>query len=187
MVKSWVNLRTWLLIGSCAANQEPACLFTQLLTMTTTHKFPSLAGDVSVQVGAGHGAQRQVVVRHQLLGVGVLLLDVLLAQDPKVFVPDHAGRRLAAKDPTRQVDVVALQVGARKDVAHRAGVVKDLGPARPHDHLQLDPLGAGLRRGKVNPAPVQAAVRLADVADLERGGRELKRKFMSFNHCQELG
>ena len=45
-VKKSVNLLTWLLIGcssSCAANQEPACLLTPLLTMTTTHKFPSQA------------------------------------------------------------------------------------------------------------------------------------------------
>ena len=44
MVRSWVNLLTWLLIGCSllsAANQEPACLLTQLWTMTTAHKFPS--------------------------------------------------------------------------------------------------------------------------------------------------
>jgi len=44
IVKSCVNSLTWLLIGysrSCAANQEPACMLTQLLTMTTTHEFPS--------------------------------------------------------------------------------------------------------------------------------------------------
>ena len=44
-VKSWVNL-SWpgfgLVVYSCAANQEKACLLTHLLTMTTTHKFPSL-------------------------------------------------------------------------------------------------------------------------------------------------
>ena len=40
---SWVDLLTGLLIGcSLAANQEPASLLTRLLTMTTTHKFPSL-------------------------------------------------------------------------------------------------------------------------------------------------
>ena len=33
----------WLFsVHSCVANQEPACLLTQLLTMTTTNKFPSL-------------------------------------------------------------------------------------------------------------------------------------------------
>ena len=52
-VKRWVNLLTWLLIGcfySCVANQEPACLLlTQLLTMTTTHKFPSLGDDGLVE------------------------------------------------------------------------------------------------------------------------------------------
>ena len=30
----------WLVVPSCATNQEPACLLTQLLTMTTTQKFP---------------------------------------------------------------------------------------------------------------------------------------------------
>ena len=37
-VKSCVNLPR-------AANQEPASLLTQLLTMTTTHIFPSLVGN----------------------------------------------------------------------------------------------------------------------------------------------
>ena len=32
----------------CAANQEPACLLTQLLTMTTTYEFPSLGGEEEV-------------------------------------------------------------------------------------------------------------------------------------------
>ena len=34
----------WLVVHSCVAiaNQEPICLLTQLLTMTRTHKFPSL-------------------------------------------------------------------------------------------------------------------------------------------------
>ena len=32
-----------MVVHSCAANQEPAGLLTQLLTMTTTHKFPSLS------------------------------------------------------------------------------------------------------------------------------------------------
>ena len=56
-VKSGVNLLTWLLIGcssSCAANQELACLLTQFLTMTTTHKFPSLDGGPRL----AHDAQR---------------------------------------------------------------------------------------------------------------------------------
>ena len=30
----------WLVVHSCVANHERACLLTQLLTMTTTHKFP---------------------------------------------------------------------------------------------------------------------------------------------------
>ena len=42
-LKSCVNLLTWLLIG-CAANQKPACLLTQFLTMPKTPKFSSLAG-----------------------------------------------------------------------------------------------------------------------------------------------
>ena len=47
IVKSWVKLLTrrlicFLVVYSCAANQESACLSTQLLTMTITHKFPSL-------------------------------------------------------------------------------------------------------------------------------------------------
>ena len=43
-VESWVNLVTWLLIVfySCAANQEPACLLTQLLTTTAIQKFAPL-------------------------------------------------------------------------------------------------------------------------------------------------
>ena len=48
-VKSYVNFLTWLLIGivhSWAANQEPACLLTQLLAMTTAHKFPSQEGHI---------------------------------------------------------------------------------------------------------------------------------------------
>ena len=32
----------WLVVHFCADNQEPALLLTQLLTMTTTHSFPSL-------------------------------------------------------------------------------------------------------------------------------------------------
>ena len=31
----------WLVVHSCVANQQPACLLTYLLTITTTHKFPS--------------------------------------------------------------------------------------------------------------------------------------------------
>ena len=49
MVKKWVNLLTWLLIGCsllCSQSGAMTCLLTQLLTMTTTHKFPSL--DVGV-------------------------------------------------------------------------------------------------------------------------------------------
>ena len=33
----WIGF--WLVVHSCAANQEPACLLTQLLTMTTTQNF----------------------------------------------------------------------------------------------------------------------------------------------------
>ena len=36
----WPGL--WLVVHSCAANKEPTCLLTKLMTMTTTHKFPSL-------------------------------------------------------------------------------------------------------------------------------------------------
>ena len=42
-VVSTCFLGFWLVFHSCAANQEPACFLTQLLTMTTTHKFPSQA------------------------------------------------------------------------------------------------------------------------------------------------
>ena len=45
---------TWLLIGY-TANQEPADLLTQLLTKTTTHKFPSLFVGEKVLVGPGKG------------------------------------------------------------------------------------------------------------------------------------
>ena len=41
-VVSTCCLGSWLAFHSCAANQEPACLLTQLLTMTTTQKFPPL-------------------------------------------------------------------------------------------------------------------------------------------------
>ena len=37
----------WLVVHSCAANEKPDCLLTQLLTMTTTQKFPSLASALS--------------------------------------------------------------------------------------------------------------------------------------------
>ena len=37
----------WLSTSSCVANQEPACSLTQLLTMTTTHQFPSLVACMS--------------------------------------------------------------------------------------------------------------------------------------------
>ena len=35
LASNWLSM-------SCVANQEPACVLTQLLTMSTTHKFPSL-------------------------------------------------------------------------------------------------------------------------------------------------
>ena len=45
LVMSRVGSNCWpgfrLVVHSCAANQEPACLLTQLLTITTAHKFPS--------------------------------------------------------------------------------------------------------------------------------------------------
>ena len=52
-VKSWVNLLTWLLrsvFHSCAANQEPAYLLTQILTITTTHKFPSRGAFIILKI-----------------------------------------------------------------------------------------------------------------------------------------
>ena len=58
IVKSWINFLSWLLIGcscSCIANQKPACLLTQLLTMTSTHKFPSLVpADADVELHGVH-------------------------------------------------------------------------------------------------------------------------------------
>ena len=53
MVNRWVNKQagSWLAAQDWSIpNQKPACLLTQLLTMTTTHKFPS-------QVFAGAGAR----------------------------------------------------------------------------------------------------------------------------------
>ena len=44
-----------MVVHSYAANQEPAYLLTQLLTMTTTDKFPSLERGVA-ELGAGHDA-----------------------------------------------------------------------------------------------------------------------------------
>ena len=35
-----------MIVYTYTANQEPACLLTQLLTMTATHKFPSLGEGV---------------------------------------------------------------------------------------------------------------------------------------------
>ena len=46
-----------LVVHSCAANYEPACLFTYLLTMTTTLKFPSLAVDDLVRRGREEAVQ----------------------------------------------------------------------------------------------------------------------------------
>ena len=63
MVKSWVNLTSDWLFHSCAANQEPACLLTQLLTMTTTHKFPSL-GKGGGGVGRGGGETDDAAAHH---------------------------------------------------------------------------------------------------------------------------
>ena len=37
------------------------------------------------------------------------------------------------------------------EVQHCAGVVQDLGHARPHDHPEVDPLRPRLRGGEVNP------------------------------------
>ena len=68
--KSWVNLQTWLLIGCsllCSCDQEPAGLLTQLLTITTITKFPSLGvvagrgGGLGRLVGRGRGPGAAVV------------------------------------------------------------------------------------------------------------------------------
>ena len=38
----FLDLASELVVPTCVANQDPAHLLTQVLTMTTTHKFPSL-------------------------------------------------------------------------------------------------------------------------------------------------
>ena len=52
-----------MVVHSCAANQEPACLLAQLLTMTTTHKFPSLGRP---------DADLPAVVKDEAVGAAVL-------------------------------------------------------------------------------------------------------------------
>ena len=132
-----------------------------------------LTGDVGVQIGPWHCPQGEVVVGHQLLGIRVRLLDKLFAEHTKVLVPDDPWGRLPSVDPTGQVHVTALQVGSGKNIPHSSRIIKDLRPARPHYHPQVDPLGPGLRRSEVHPTSVQACIALADVPNLERGRTEL--------------
>ena len=61
----------WLVVHFCTANQEPACLLTQLLTMTPTHKYSSLASCSSTATEAGNAAS----VIQQARYVKVALVD----------------------------------------------------------------------------------------------------------------
>ena len=80
---------------SCAANQEPACLFTQFLTMTTTQNFPHPAvGGEGQRGGQGAGPREDADVQH-LLGAqalhntGITCFDMVKKDDNDVFYLDY--------------------------------------------------------------------------------------------------
>ena len=86
IVKSWVNLLTWLLIGCLLLYSQSgasSCLLTQLLTLTTTQKFPPL--------GAHELDQHLQGLRAQVHAgrVGEVLVDVLegpsRSENPQFF------------------------------------------------------------------------------------------------------
>ena len=72
-----------MVVHSIAANQEPPCLLTQLLTMTTTQKFPSLVGVVVGVVGqveqtVAGGVHPAVPVRAKVLNKQLILFHRII-------------------------------------------------------------------------------------------------------------
>ena len=84
MIQLELNTVNLLLVGCCAANQEPAYLLTQFLTMTTTHKFPSLQAveqvDAEGRLGDGQRVALGNDLAHQVLFHQVGLLHDLDGQ-----------------------------------------------------------------------------------------------------------
>ena len=74
------------------------------------------------------------------------------------------------------VYLAALLVGPSKYISHCAGVVEDMQPAWSNDDAQIQTYHSRLRRFEVDPAPIQAGVALAHVADLQRSRAELRVK-----------
>ena len=68
-----------MVVHSCAANQEPACLLTQLLTMTTAHKFQSLESGPASDLPGLLGIARLQDVLVLEVGVGVVHVDQILS------------------------------------------------------------------------------------------------------------
>ena len=76
-----------MVVHSCAANQELAYLLTQLLTMTTTHQFPSLVAGGPAVAGAGVVVLRQLFLQPLLTPDGTVWL--LVGYFPEL--PCHQG------------------------------------------------------------------------------------------------
>ena len=99
----------------------------------------------------GNGNQCEVVVSDHLTSHHIFLSHKLLAEELRVLVPDHPGRRLAAHDNTRELDLGTLLVRSSIQIQHCASVIQDLRSAWPHNHSQVDSLCSRLRGCEIHP------------------------------------